>query len=173
MLWGDCRCSRANRMTGAALSSEIRAGIASGAPDSRCSTRPRLVRCRAPQAPGKPPRLPNAYFPFDVGHVAFMVGHSLWSRGPLWGRRPRRPARAVLDADSVVPAAGRGRPGPEGTPTRGAAPPMPRHSHSLVKKGGIGQWWLPRDLSDGHGHGCLAGGATDGHLHREIGRAHV
>src|ERR1019366_2664287 len=133
MLWGDCRCSRANRTTGAAFSSEIRAGIASGLPDSRCSTRPRLVRSRAPQAPGKPPRLPNAYFPFDVGHVAFMVGHSLCSRGPLWGRRPRRPARAVLDADSVVPAAGRGRPGPEGTPTRGAAPKIPGMTTEIIQ----------------------------------------
>src|ERR1039457_4442452 len=33
------------------------------------------------------------------------------------GRRPRRPSR------TVVPVAGRGRPGPEGTPTRGSAPP--------------------------------------------------
>src|ERR1019366_3041139 len=43
--------------------------------------------------------------------------------GPFWGRRPRRPAGALQDADVVVPAAGRGRPGPEGTPTRGSAPP--------------------------------------------------
>src|ERR1019366_8716422 len=42
---------------------------------------------------------------------------------PVRGRRPRRPARAMQDVDHVVPVAGRGHPGPEGTPTGGAAPP--------------------------------------------------
>ena len=74
--------------------------------------------------------IPTAYLPFDVGHIAFMAGHSLWSRGPLWGRRPGRPARAVLDADSVVPAAGRGPScadqggRPRGRPTNAAAFPF-------------------------------------------------
>jgi hypothetical protein len=37
------------------------------------------------------------------------------------GRRPRRPARVLQDADVVVPAADRGRPARTG----GSAPPMP------------------------------------------------
>src|ERR1035441_4116387 len=40
--------------------------------------------------------------------VRSMVGRSPWTWGPLWGRRPRRPARALLDADSVVAAGGPG-----------------------------------------------------------------
>src|ERR1017187_2383738 len=39
---------------------------------------------------------------------------------------PRRPAGTLQGADPVVPAAGRGRPGPEGTPTKGSA----HHSQS-------------------------------------------
>src|ERR1035438_7806902 len=56
---------------------------------------------------------------------------------PVRGRRPPRPPPAPFNADIVVRAAGRGRPGPEGTPTRGSAPqfvqagglnhPMPSH----------------------------------------------
>jgi len=38
---------------------------------------------------------------------------------PVRGRRPRRPARVVEEADTAAPAAGRGRP----ARTRGSAPP--------------------------------------------------
>src|ERR1035441_2844465 len=56
-----------------------------------------------------------------------------WWGGPLVrGRRPRRPAGALPGADVVVPAAGRGRPGPEGTPTWGSAPQEPRSEHRPV-----------------------------------------
>src|ERR1019366_8115840 len=37
-----------------------------------------------------------------------------WGGPPVRGRRPRRPARTVQHADPIVPAAERGRPGPEG-----------------------------------------------------------
>src|ERR1019366_5066125 len=53
------------------------------------------------------------------GRVRSMVGRSPWPGGPLGGRRPRRPPRALLDADRVVPAAGPGGP----ARTRGSAPP--------------------------------------------------
>src|SRR5674476_1329996 len=39
------------------------------------------------------------------------------------GRRPRRPARTLQDADPVVPDAGRGRPAQTG----GSAPQLPQH----------------------------------------------
>src|ERR1017187_8126393 len=48
------------------------------------------------------------------------------------GRRPRRPACTLHVADHVVQAAGRGRPGPEGTPTGGSAPPMPASQYQLA-----------------------------------------
>jgi hypothetical protein len=49
------------------------------------------------------------------------------------GRRPRRPA-------CVVPDAGRGRPGPEGTPTRGSAPPAALALFLAL--------WLPMDFHE-------------------------
>ena len=47
---------------------------------------------------------------------------------PVRGRRPRRPAGAPHDADVVVPPAGQGSPGPEGTPTGGSAPSIRQNS---------------------------------------------
>jgi hypothetical protein len=39
-----------------------------------------------------------------------------WGGPPVRGRRPRRPAGSLQDADTVVPAAGRGRPARTGGP---------------------------------------------------------
>ena len=52
-----------------------------------------------------------------------------WGGPPVRGRRPRRPARALQDAEIVAPDAGRGRP----ARTRGSAPPI-RPSRQLRRK---------------------------------------
>src|ERR1017187_2175234 len=54
-----------------------------------------------------------------IAQSALIVGLTPRSWGPLWGRRPRRPARALHDTDIVVPTAGPGGP----ARTRGSAPP--------------------------------------------------
>src|SRR5450631_3993707 len=64
-------------------------------------------------------KLPSATW-FSQAH-----GTGIGGADPLVrGRRPRRPTGTVQDVGIVEPAAGRGRPGPEGTPTSGSAPPL-------------------------------------------------
>src|ERR1035438_900232 len=59
------------------------------------------------------------------GQSASMVGRTPWSAAdaPVGLLAP---CKMMI----VVPDAGRGRPGPEGTPTRGSAPPLPPDLHS-------------------------------------------
>src|ERR1035441_863353 len=54
----------------------------------------------------------------------YLLLEDRWGGPP--GPRPTPPSasRGVQDADTVAREAGRGRPGPEGTPTRGSVPPF-------------------------------------------------
>src|ERR1022692_1626089 len=65
-----------------------------------------------------------------IAQSALIVGRP----PPVRGRRPRRPARALHDADPIVPAAGRGRP----ARTRGSAPQFVQDSQFWEKRVALG-----------------------------------
>src|ERR1035438_5198767 len=62
------------------------------------------------------------------------------------GRRLRRPAHVWQGADIVVPAAGRGRPSPEGTPGPGGPPHHFRRIPNRRLKAGCSHDWLPHKI---------------------------
>src|ERR1035441_2430317 len=84
------------------------------------------------------------------GAPILIVGRSPWTAADA----PVGLACALQDGDIVVPAAGRGRPGPEGTPTRGSAPQFHAGFAALGKLSGIGQEGLcPRIVMGKYGRG--------------------